>query len=121
MPVIFCTSTRGHPQTICIGLVRESRAEEKSFWWIVLVPGTPSRSHSLDHEEVIVGLTGQAVAQIGDDTYTFGSGDAIIVPAGAVFSLANPHPELFEALAVLPVGARASSGDGHWLMPPWTV
>ena len=127
MPVIFAAEAPTFklgdvPHTAFTGLASPScGAHENSVWRVALAPGTPANSHSLDHEEVIVGLAGRAVAHIGGDEFAVGSGDAIIVPAGAVFSLANPHPDIFEALAVLPVGARASIGDGQWFMPPWTV
>jgi quercetin dioxygenase-like cupin family protein len=110
------------PHTVFTGLASPSRgARETSVWRVALAPGTPAGQHSLDHEEVIIGLTGQAVAHIGGDAYAIGPGDTIIVPAGAAFALANPHAGLFEAVAVLPVGARASMGDGQWFMPPWTL
>jgi quercetin dioxygenase-like cupin family protein len=108
--------------TVFTGLASPSRgARETSVWRVALAPGTPANAHSLDHEEVIVGLSGQAVARIDDDEYAVGAGDTMIVPSGAAFSLANPHADLFEAMAVLPVGARASIGNGEWFMPPWTV
>jgi quercetin dioxygenase-like cupin family protein len=69
---------------------------------------------------IIVGLHGHAVAHLGMTEHTIGPGDTIIVPAGESFSLANPHTDTFEAIAVLPVGARAALGNGQWFRPPWT-
>jgi quercetin dioxygenase-like cupin family protein len=110
------------PQTVFTGLASPSRgARETSVWRVALAAQTPASGHALDHEEVIVALAGQAVAHIDGDEYAVAAGDTIIVPAGATFSLANPHADLFEAMAVLPVGARASIGNGEWFMPPWTV
>ena len=72
------------PWTVFTGLASPSRgARETSVWRVALGPGTPPSTHSLDHEEVIVALTGQAVAQLGGDEYSVGPGDAIIVPAGS--------------------------------------
>lgn len=109
------------PQTRFTGLASPSRgARETSVWRLSLGGGTPAGAHSLDREEIIVGLGGRAVARIGDHEYAVGAGDAIIVPAGERFSLANPYAEPFEALAVLPVGAHAALADGEWFTPPWT-
>ncbi|MBV9358933.1 MAG: cupin domain-containing protein [Chloroflexi bacterium] len=110
------------PQTSFTGLASPSRgARETCVWRVSLGARTPAAPHALDHEEIIVGLHGRAVARIAAEETAVGPGDTIIVPAGAAFSLANPHPEPFEAVAVLPVGARASLADGQWFAPPWTV
>ncbi len=127
MPVIFAADAptfklADAPQTLFTGLASPSRgARETSVWRVALGPRTPANPHSLDHEEVLVGLAGQAIASIAGDEFAVGPGDTLIVPAGADFALANPHADVFEAMAILPVGARASLGDGQWFMPPWTV
>jgi mannose-6-phosphate isomerase-like protein (cupin superfamily) len=109
------------PEVSFTGLASPSRgSRETCVWRLSLGEGTPAGPHSLDREEIIVGLVGRAVARIGDHEYAVGAGDAIIVPAGEPFSLSNPHPEPVEAVAVLPVGARAALADGHWFTPPWT-
>jgi mannose-6-phosphate isomerase-like protein (cupin superfamily) len=109
------------PDTRFTGLASPSRgSRETCVWQLSLGAGTPASPHALDHEEIIVGLRGRAVARIGDHEYSVGAGDAIIVPAGERFSLANPHAEPFQAVAVLPVGARAAMADGQWFTPPWT-
>jgi len=109
------------PHTSFTGLASPSRgAQETSVWRVAIAPGTPPATHALDHEEVIVGLCGTAVAQLAGVDYPIGPGDTVIVPAGTAFSLANPHADVFEAMAVLPAGARASMGDGSWFTPPWT-
>jgi quercetin dioxygenase-like cupin family protein len=127
MPVIFAADAptfklADAAHTVFTGLASPSRgALETSVWRVALAPGTPSAPHSLDHEEIVVALAGQAVASISGTEYAIGPGDAIIVPAGAPFSLQNPHTAAFEALAVLPVGARAQMGPDQWFTPPWAV
>jgi mannose-6-phosphate isomerase-like protein (cupin superfamily) len=128
MPVIFAADAPTFKlaeasHTVFTGLASPSRgAHETSVWRVALAPGTPSSTpHSLDHEEILVALAGRAVASIAGSEYAISPGDAIIVPAGAPFSLQNPHPAVFEALAVLPVGARAKIGPDAWFTPPWAV
>jgi quercetin dioxygenase-like cupin family protein len=110
------------PATVFTGLASPSRgARETCVWRVSLAGGTPPAAHCLDHEEIIIGQSGQAVARIGNEEFHVGRGDAIIVPAGEIFSLANPHAAPFEAIAVLPVGGRAALADGQWFTPPWTI
>ena len=42
-----------------------------------------------------------------------------VLPAGETFDLANPHDEPFEAVAVMPVGGRATLPGGEPFVPPW--
>jgi len=42
------------------------------------------------------------------------------VPAGVTFTLANPGDQPFEAVAMLPVGGRATIG-GEEMTPPWAL
>lgn len=60
---------------------------------------------------------GAAVASLDGVEHHIAAGDAVIVPAGTLFSLANPHGEPFEAIVALPVGAVAYMG-GEELVPP---
>jgi hypothetical protein len=41
------------------------------------------------------------------------------VPAGQTFDLANPYDEPFEAVAVMPVGGRATIPGDEPFVPPW--
>ena len=51
--------------------------------------------------------------------HQLGAGEALIVPADETFELANPHDEAFEAVAVMPVGGRATLPGGDPFVPPW--
>jgi hypothetical protein len=42
-----------------------------------------------------------------------------VVPPGHPFSLGTPDGEAFEALAVAPVGVRATVPPGPAIAPPW--
>lgn len=109
----------GHTVT---GLAAPSRgARETCVWRLALAARTPGTVHTVDREEIFVVLTGRAVATLAGDTLDLAPGDALIVPAEQPFSLANPHPEPFEAIAVLPVGSLATMPAGAPFAPPWTA
>src|SRR5262245_53344477 len=58
------------PQVVFTGLASPSRgASETSVWRVALAPGTPANPHSLDHEEILVALTGQAVVHLAGAAY----------------------------------------------------
>jgi quercetin dioxygenase-like cupin family protein len=110
------------PSLAVQGLAAPSRgARETCVWRLVLAPGAPGAVHSVDREEIFVGLSGRASATLDGVTHDLGPGDTLIVPAGHAFALANPTGEPFEALAVLPVGGRATLATGESIAPPWTV
>jgi mannose-6-phosphate isomerase-like protein (cupin superfamily) len=105
-----------------VGLAAPSRgSRETSVWRINLASGAPGVAHSVDREEIFVALAGCAVAIVGDERIEVRAGDALIVPAGQVFSLSNPGPVLFDAVAVAPVGIRAKLSNGESFAPPWSV
>jgi len=110
------------PGLTVTGLAAPSRgARETCVWRLSLAAQTPGTVHSLDREEIFVVLTGRAVATLAGDTLDLAPGDALIVPAQQPFSLANPHAEPFEAIAVLPVGGLAAMPAGAPFAPPWTA
>ncbi len=102
------------------GLASPSRgSRETSVWRISLAAGAPGVAHSLDREEIFVALAGCAVASLGEERIDVRAGDALIVPPGQVFSLSNPGPGAFDAIAVAPVGVRAQMPNGDSFAPPW--
>jgi quercetin dioxygenase-like cupin family protein len=106
--------------THVVGLAAPSRgATHTSAWRLTLDPGAASPPHALSHEEVFVALRGRLQARYADgDVEEVAAGGALIVRAGAGFTLVNPGDEPFEAVAVLPVGGRATV-DGEQITPPW--
>jgi mannose-6-phosphate isomerase-like protein (cupin superfamily) len=103
------------------GLAAPSRgAAQTIVWRLAIARGTDGFPHTVDREEVFVALAGAAVATVGDRTFPLAAGDALVVPPGEVFALANPHDVPFEAVAALPVGGRARALDGDPFTPPWT-
>jgi mannose-6-phosphate isomerase-like protein (cupin superfamily) len=103
------------------GLAAPSRgARECSVWRLQIAPGTPGAPHSLDREEIFVALAGCALCTLGTEEVELRAGDALIVPAGQAFSLANLGGEPFEAVAVARVGVQATMPEGGSFAPPWT-
>ena len=110
------------PGTRFTGLAAPSRgARENAVWRVSLEPGTPPRVHQLTREEILVATSGAAIASLNGEEIHLCIGDALIIPAFAEFSLANPGDVSFEAVAVLPVGARAIMEDGALFAPPWSL
>jgi mannose-6-phosphate isomerase-like protein (cupin superfamily) len=106
------------PNATFTGLASPSRGAKETCVWRTLVhPGTQGDEHSFDHEEVLVAVSGRAVAVLGGVTHEVVRGDAVVVPAHTAFSLANPHDEPFEAVVSLPVGAVARMAGGEPVIP----
>jgi mannose-6-phosphate isomerase-like protein (cupin superfamily) len=114
------TPTFAVPGLTVTGLAAPSRgASETSVWRLAVAPDTPGTPHSVDREEIFVALAGRAVATLAGHAVPVEAGEALIVPAGETFDLANPYAEPFEAVAVMPVGGRATLPGGEPFVPPW--
>jgi quercetin dioxygenase-like cupin family protein len=92
---------------------------ETSVWRVEIAPGTPATPHSLTREEVFVVLEGAAAVSIDGVESSAGAGDAIVVPPGVAFGVANETTAPLRMLCCLPVGGQALLGDGTPLTPPW--
>jgi quercetin dioxygenase-like cupin family protein len=96
-------------------------SSEVSLWQIELAPGSTSPRHHMDREEIILGLDGDAVAEIDATEHALGAGDCLILPAGTDFTLHVPEEQRpFRAVACMPSGAHATMvPDGATFVPPW--
>jgi len=105
------------------GLAAPSRGSRENAAWRVKVPAghVSDGSHQLSREELIIAVSGAAVALLGDTRHNIAAGDTIIVPPFTDFRLDNPHDTPFEAIAVLPVGGRAILPGTAPFVPPWAV
>jgi quercetin dioxygenase-like cupin family protein len=105
-------------KTTITGLASPSRgARDVAAWRVRFAPNFPSPTHSLTREETFLVLSGSVTARFVDHVETAGPGDALIVPAGADFSLvAGEGPA--EAICIMPVGGQAVTADGTFT-PPW--
>ena len=122
MPVIrgATAPTFSLPGLVVTGLVAPSRgATETSVWQLVLEPGAAGVEHSMDREEVFVAVAGRALATVDGAEAPLAAGDALVVPAGRPFSLANPSTEPFRAVVALPAGGRAAMPGQAPFVPPW--
>jgi mannose-6-phosphate isomerase-like protein (cupin superfamily) len=94
-------------------------ATRTSVWQVEIDPDTPPTPHSLTSEEVFVVLDGTASVRIGDEDGHASTGDAIVVPAGVRFELANGGDTPLRLLCCMPVGGQARLDDGTTFTPPW--
>lgn len=125
MPIIKAADapTFELPATVFTGLAAPSRGStENSVWRVSLGPTEGGAAHSLDREEIFVMLAGNAVVTMDGVPHALAAGDALIVPAHTVISLANPGPEQAELVCVFPVGGKATLAEsGDTITPPWSV
>lgn len=124
MPIIKSSDAptfSNHGLTVT-GLAAPSRgARETATWRVALGPGCTGTPHSLDREEIFVVLAGTAVATLDGMEQPLAAGDTLIVPPHTAFSLANPGAVPCEAIAILPVGGRATLPGGEPFVPPWAA
>ena len=94
-------------------------SQQTAVWQVEIDPRTPATPHSLTHEEVFVVLDGEAAVTLDGSRSTAAEGDAIVVPPGVEFLLANETDRPVRLLCCLPVGGQARLADGDAFTPPW--
>ncbi|HEX7277844.1 MAG TPA: cupin domain-containing protein [Acidimicrobiales bacterium] len=123
MPVIHAPASPTHDlgPTRFTSLATPARgASDTSVWQVEIAPGAPATPHSLTREEVFVVLDGVASVRLdGAETDSAVAGDAIVVPAGVRFELANGGDRPLRLLCCMPVGGQARLDDGTTFTPPW--
>ena len=92
---------------------------DTSVWMVEILPGAPAAPHALTREEVFVVLEGTASVRIAGSDGQAEAGDAIVVPAGVEFELANAGTAPLRLVCCLPVGGQGVIGDGAPFTPPW--
>lgn len=122
MPVLTAPASPTHhlEGTAFTSLATPSRgSSDLSVWSVEIAPQTPSTPHSLTREEVFVVLGGRAAVRIDQELTIAHRGDAIVVPSGARFELANDGDSTLRLLCCMPVGGQAQLPDGSVITPPW--
>lgn len=94
-------------------------SHELCAWRVEINAGVLGQPHVVSREEVLLVLTGHAVATIASEPHHIGVGDVAVVPAGATFQLDNPGTERFSAWVTTSVGLEARLADGTVVSPPW--
>src|SRR2546430_8008363 len=62
---------------------------ELAIWHLEVPPGAHGAEHTVDREEVFVVREGRLSGTLGGRPCRIGPGDALIVPPGTMFALAN--------------------------------
>jgi mannose-6-phosphate isomerase-like protein (cupin superfamily) len=103
-------------------LASPSRGSARTSVWQVELPvGEQPTPHELTDEEIFVVLAGTASVEIDGVAAGAGPGDAIVVPAGVRFALANGGDTNLRLLCCFPVGGQALLPDGEPFTPPWAL
>lgn len=104
------------------GLASPSRGSTENAVWLVTLSDTGQAvPHTLSREETLVCVEGRAIAHLGAETHELTPGSALVIPPDVEFSIRNPHPAPFRAVAVLPVGGQACIAGQPPFTPPWAA
>jgi mannose-6-phosphate isomerase-like protein (cupin superfamily) len=124
MPVIAAPTSATHEvgRTRFTSLATPSLGSARTSIWQVEIPvGETPTPHELTDEEIFVVLEGAAVVTIDGDVSAASVGDAVVVPAGVSFVLANEGEQVLRLLCCLPVGGQAVLPGGKPFTPPWAL
>ena len=124
MPVITAPRQPTHELggTTFTSLATPSRGSRRtSVWEVSIAPGETPTPHRMTDEEVFVVLEGAAAVTLGSEVTEAQVGDAVVVPSGVEFSLANAGAGPLRLLCCLPVGGQAQLADGEPFTPPWAM
>lgn len=94
-------------------------AREVSVIRQVQQPNGQNPPHYHDRDETLVLTSGRLQATVGTETAELNSGDALIIPAGAVHQLANAGDEPAEWLIISALPVRFFRPDGKEHFPEW--
>ena len=96
-----------------------SGSTELCAWRLDVAPGTAGVPHRVSREEVLLLLTGELSASIDGVVSVVRPGEAVFVPAGAMFGLDNRSEAPAAAWVTTSVGLEATLPDGSSISPPW--
>ena len=122
MPVLTTPESATHrlEGTAFTSLATPSRgSSDLAVWSVEIAPRTPGTPHSLTREEVFVVLVGEASVRLDGEQATARPGDAIVVPPGIPFEVANDDDSVLRLLCCMQAGGQARLADGTLITPPW--
>ncbi len=97
-----------------------SGARSLAAWRADFEPNTPGQAHTMTEEEVLYIISGALDVELGGESFTAVTGDAVLVPSGAVLRVTNSTAEPASAWVTTLVGMTATmSGGGAQIAPPW--
>lgn len=97
-----------------------SRAQELAAWRADFAAHTPGQPHRMDREEVMLVLAGQLDVEVGEEHFLAVVGEAVLIPAGALFRVSNLTDEPASAWVTTSLGMSAQmEATGERLSPPW--
>lgn len=89
-------------------------------WRADFAPRTPGEAHTMSDEEVLHLLDGTLAFEVGEERFTAHAGEAVLVPAGAVFRVTNASDQPASAWVTTTLGMTATMIDsGERMTPPW--
>jgi quercetin dioxygenase-like cupin family protein len=102
------------PNAVMTTLASPSQGEaSQCVWRVEMVPGRSGPLHGIDVEQVWTVLGGGASIEVGPQTVSLGTGDTIVLPAGAARRITADQDAGLHAIVAAPAGMRAYmlSGD----------
>jgi len=95
-------------------------ASRLASWRADFAPSTPGQAHTMTEEEVLYVVSGQLDVEVDSEQFTARAGDAVLVPAGALFRIGNSTDAPAHAWVTSLLGMRAAlHPDGERITPPW--
>ncbi len=88
-------------------------------WLVEIQARSQGTAHTVTHEEVLFILEGELHVSLDGERGVARPGDAVLVPAGALFGADNPGERPVRAWVTTSVGLRATLADGTVITPPW--
>ncbi len=124
MPVVHAASAQRYEfgdVTFVRLAAPQTGSTENSAWTFTIDPKSAGVTHRITREEIMIFLSGNAVAEIGGERHLVSKGDALIIPAHTDFRLSNESDAAVEGMATVPVGAQAVMPGEAPFTPPWTL
>lgn len=94
---------------------------ETAVWRASVAPGSDGAIHQMTREEIIVAVAGKGTIRIAGEAHRLVPGDAFAVPPFTDFQVGSTAAAPFEAIFILPAGARAVVAGQPAFQPPWSV